>query len=621
MIGVEGWVPEGGDEAGEFGVFEAEFDGGAGVGFGAGVVDGDFVGAGGFDIEEPDEAVVFAGPVDEVGAVGGVAAAFDGAAWFAVAGGEHGDGELGVAGGDGALVDGVAAAGFFAGFAFGGFGVAGGAEDFSFPIGDGLLELGGEFGGFVVDGDGLAGVVDHVVEVALAIEAMGLGAGGDGGAPGGEEGAVGPVGLLVFEERGEVAAVEGFVADTGNAGEGEQGGEEVDGAGDLGDGAALGELGGPGDVADGADAAFVGLAFFAFHATGPAIGVGAVVGEVNDDGVFGEVVLFEAVEDAADIAVLVFEHGVGAAGLFGDFLGGLGGGLGDGFVFEAGPVGLGGGPGGVGGGEGDVAEEGFVFAAVDELEGAVGADIDDVAFGADHFAFVFEGGVEVFAPMAGGVAEVFVEAACHGVVGPLGTVVPFAEGTGGVTGGFEGVGEGFFVEVESFLAGGDAFDAASGVVAAGEELGAGGGTDGADEEAVEGDAGFGDGVDVGGGELGVAGEAVVTPAGVVGEEDDEVGGGGLEGGGEEEEEEEAHGRAEGCGRAEGDLTGFTGFWGINGIFWGGVRERGMGMGGRGFGADRGWGAWVSFGIGGCWGWGGGRWGWGRLRGGGWLRLV
>ena len=350
----------------------------------------------------------------------------------------------------------------------------------------------------------MAGVFDHVVEVALAVEAMGLGAGGDCGAPGGEEGASGPVGGLIFEERGEVATVEGFVADTGDAGEGEQGREEVDGAGDLGDGAALGELGWPGDVADGADAAFIGGAFFAFHAAGPAVGVGAVVGEVDDDGVVGEVVLFEACEDAADIAVLVFQHGVGAAGLFGDFLGGLGGGLGDGFVFEAGPVRFGGGPGGVGGGEGDVAEEGLVFAAVDEVEGAVGADVNDVAFGADHFAVVFEGGVEVFAPMAGGVAEVFVEATGHGVVGPLGAVVPFAEGAGGVTGGFEGVGEGFFIEIEAFLAGGDAFDAAARVVAAGEEFGAGGGADGADEEAVEGDAGLGDGVDVGGGELGVA---------------------------------------------------------------------------------------------------------------------
>ena len=335
------------------------------------------------------------------------------------------------------------------------------------------------------------------------------------------------------EQRREIAAVERFGADTGNAGERREGREQVDGAGDLGDRVAGGKLGGPANPERRAHAAFVGGGFAVFHPAVVAERIGAVVGEVDDDGVFSDAEFFEAAENAANVGVLVFHHGKGATGFIELFAGGVGGGLGNGFIFEARPVGGGRGPRRVGRGEGHVAEKRFRAMALDEVEGAVGADIDDVAGGADHTAVFLEGRVEVFAPMAGGVAEVFVEAAGLRVVGPLAAVVPFAEGAGGVAGGFEGVGEGFFVEVETLEAGGDAAHAGAGVVAAGEEFGAGGSADGLDKKAVEADAAGGDGVDVGRADGGVAVETVVAPAGVVGEEDDDVGRAGRARGGDE----------------------------------------------------------------------------------------
>ncbi len=279
------------------------------------------------------------------------------------------------------------------------------------------------------------------------------------------------------------------------------------------------------------------------------MGVGAVVGEEKDDGVVGEFEVVEALQNAADVPVLVLDHGEGAAGVGGVLLVGGGGVLRERLVFEFLPVGVGHGPRGVRGGERDEGEERAVLVFVDEGEGAVGADVDDVAGGADHAAVVVEGRVEVFAPVAGGVAEVFVEAAGPGVVGPLGAVVPFAEGAGGVAGGLEGVGDGFLREVEAFLSGGYAADAAARVPAAGEEFGAGGRADGLDVEAIERDAAAGDAVDVGRGDLAVAREAVVAPAGVVGEEDHDVGPRRGEGGRRAEQQGERR-KAKGEGTAQ-----------------------------------------------------------------------
>ena len=77
----------------------------------------------------------------------------------------------------------------------------------------------------------------------------------------------------------------------------------------------------------------------------------------------------------------------------------------------------------------------------------VGQVVGDVALAADGLAVVLERRVEVVAPVAGGEAVVFVEAAGVGMVGLLDAVVPLAEGAGGVAGGFERLGDGLLVEV------------------------------------------------------------------------------------------------------------------------------------------------------------------------------
>ena len=60
------------------------------------------------------------------------------------------------------------------------------------------------------------------------------------------------------------------------------------------------------------------------------------------------------------------------------------------------------------------------------------------------------------------------------------------------------------------------------MITSGQELRAGRGADVLDEEAIEVRAGLGDAVDVRRGDLAVAVEGIVAPAGVIGQQDDHV---------------------------------------------------------------------------------------------------
>ena len=284
-----------------------------------------------------------------------------------------------------------------------------------------------------------------------------------------------------------------------------------------------GKFGGPPPVADGAHPAFVGSAFFTLQAASPAHGVRAIVGEVEDDGVLFQLVLGQLLEDAAHIAILVFHHGEGAAGLVRVFLLRFGGLLGERKIFEALPIRLRHAPWGVGGGEGNVAKERFLVVPPDEAEGAVGADIHEVSPGPDHAAIFFEGSIEVFAPVAGGIAEELIKTACGRMVGPLAAVMPFSKGPGGVSGGLKGIREGFFCEVQPFPARGDAAHTAARVVASGEHFGTGRGADRANEKVLKGYSGAGNAINVWRTDLGVAGVAEVSPAGIIGKENHHIG--------------------------------------------------------------------------------------------------
>ena len=92
-----------------------------------------------------------------------------------------------------------------------------------------------------------------------------------------------------------------------------EGGAEIDGAGDGLHLRAGGDLSRPAYKERRAHAAFVGGRLSAFHAARPAVAIRAVVREVDDDGIVLEVQFLEFGEDAADVAVLVLEHGLRAA--------------------------------------------------------------------------------------------------------------------------------------------------------------------------------------------------------------------------------------------------------------------------------------------------------------------
>lgn len=165
----------------------------------------------------------------------------------------------------------------------------------------------------------------------------------------------------------------------------------------------------------------------------------------------------------------VFDHGEGGSGMVEVFAVGVGCKGGDLLFFEAGPVFVGGLHGRVGSGQGEVGEGGAVGFVLrfDELDGGGGEGVGKVAGAVDHFAVVVEQGVEVAAPMTGGEAVVFVEAAGVGMVGGLGAAVPFAEGSSGVTGVAEDFGDELLVGVDALAACSGGVDAAARIVAAG----------------------------------------------------------------------------------------------------------------------------------------------------------
>ena len=236
----------------------------------------------------------------------------------------------------------------------------------------------------------------------------------------------------------------------------------------------------------------------------------------------------------------------------------------------------------VGGGVGDVQEEGFggVVALVfgDEPDGVVADGVGVVELGGTVFGVVERADGRVVAGQGAGVEEtagagdgavVAVETALQGPV-VFGTVgfdvagdVPFAEGVGAITGGFEGFGEGDAVAVEVAAVAGESFvfhhvsDAGLVGVEARKQGGAGGTAAGGVVELGEAEAAGGEGVEGGGADFATV-AAEVGESHVVGENDDEVGrsvGGGGNGEGvdgqQEGGEEECAGAVLGHGCAGG----------------------------------------------------------------------
>ena len=133
---------------------------------------------------------------------------------------------------------------------------------------------------------------------------------------------------------------------------------------------------------------------------------------------------------------------------------------------------------------------------LDGAERLFRADTDDVAIGFYHVPVLLRGCVKTSPPVAGGVAEIFVEHATLRVMGILGTVVPFPESPGRVSGRFQGICEVLLVEVDPLAPGGNSLGTRAPMVTAGEHLGTGGGAKGANEEIFQRGPVLCDGVDV-----------------------------------------------------------------------------------------------------------------------------
>ena len=478
------------------------------------------------DVDVPRNAVIGGLPVYEVRRVRGAAAPLDAAVRHAIAGRQRAPGKLRVTHGKRAVVGDH----IVVGLAFIFPPVArrlthrrrSDPEHIFAPSHDG----GGEFfrDGRLLGGDvlRLTGIGDHVVEHPATVEPVGLRACADLAVLVREDEAWRQGQRGAEQQRRQIDAVEGFGADARHAGERGERGEEIDRAGDVADHPAGFDLARPPHEERRTHAAFIDGAFAPLHPAGPTKTVRTVVGKINHNGVFAEAQCIKFSEHAAHVPVLVFQHRVGAARMVGVFLRRIGRELDELGILEIVPVFFRCGPRRVRGGKRNVTEKGFRAVAVDEVEGLVGAKIDDVAALADHLAIVLQRWVEVFAPMTGRVPVVFVETAGHGVIGPLAAVVPFAEGARGVTARLKGVGEGFLVGVQTFESGGDAAHAAARMIATGEKLGPGRRAHRANIIAIKLRTVAADGVDVGrAGEL-VAVDAVVAPTGIVGEEDNDV---------------------------------------------------------------------------------------------------
>ena len=220
---------------------------------------------------------------------------------------------------------------------------------------------------------------------------------------------------------------------------------------------------------------------------------------------------------------------------------------------------------------GEVEEEGLLLVAIDEFEGFVGEGVGKVAVFGDRRAVAVDGGVafggdfalvaiaggDLVVRGAGGDEDVaageeaveLVEAAVERMVAFAGAQVPFADGHAAVAGGFEVVGDDARVGREAEVDLGFAFDGAgvelmakAVLVLPREQRGAGGAADGAGDVGIgETGAGFGERIDVGGGDVGGAVAADVAVAHVVGEQDDQILFGGLGGEGHRAREEDAAG--------------------------------------------------------------------------------
>ena len=222
----------------------------------------------------------------------------------------------------------------------------------------------------------------------------------------------------------------------------------------------------------------MGAAFAALHAGVVAVGVWAVVREINKNGVVGDFEFLELGQDAAHVVVDVFAHriGTGDCGIV-DALG---------LIFP--PIPLRDLPGSVWRVVGDVAEKRALVVHLDKLNCRICQRIDDKPIRLHHRTVVIEGGVKVIVPVPSTKAKKLIETLPVRVVGVLRAVVPFAECACHVPRAFQQLGDSDLVRPHDFMPACHAVHPGADVVAPREQTGPCWGTNRADKEPIEANA-------------------------------------------------------------------------------------------------------------------------------------
>ena len=486
----------------------------------------DFVVALDLNIDVPVDGVLGVDPVRVKRAVGRSAGSLNRSSSDGVTGGQLREGELRVAYDEGAFV-----------LALGQF-----AYDFALKFLRGGRQLLIDARKLVLHIGPLAGVVFHVVEASVVSKSEPLTAHTGFLDEVIDVKAFRPVVGVSQKKRLQADAIHGQGAGIADTGDIEQGRFQINPSGnDFGLAAGL-DLVGPANEERGAYAAFIHGAFFAFHVCVPAKAVGTVVGEIDHDGVIGDLQFVELLQNASHVPVDVFAHGEGGAGVLQILLLIFTSAEWEIVVLELLPPAIRHLHRRMRGAVGQVNEERLLLVLLHVVHGAGREIVDEETLSGDDLAVVFQHGRVVVAPVSGAEAVVFLNATGVGVIRRLHAVVPLAEGCGAVAGRFEILKHRRLIQIETFLATAGGLDAGARVVASGHELSACRRADRADVEAVEGHAFRRDAVNVGCAEVGVAVGTEVTPTLVVGQEDNDVGLfliGGCDGTDEETGENEA----------------------------------------------------------------------------------
>lgn len=155
----------------------------------------------------------------------------------------------------------------------------------------------------------LTRVDDHVIELAFMIEPITLSAYAHAASPVGEDHPVRPIAPSPQQNRLEAHTIKGFFRGEPDSCQVGQGRQQIDGGGNLPDSHPRLDVPRPANQKGNSDAAFIGRSFAPLHVSVPAPAVRAIVAEVNDNGVVGQLQLVELAQDAAHVPVDVFTHG------------------------------------------------------------------------------------------------------------------------------------------------------------------------------------------------------------------------------------------------------------------------------------------------------------------------